>query len=115
MSQRLRKEIPQVFTNWMAGKLTCQAVQNWARGTSSKDADEFVELVLQHLRGLGEYLITCDDIPVYLEAFEKDPPAAGVAHLEDAGVKMDVKARATDLKDDPFYGPHTKAILRELS
>lgn len=115
MSDELRKEIRSVFEQWAAGRITCQGVQNWARGTTAKGADEYCELVLQHLRGLGEYLITCDDIPAYLEGFEKDPPAAGVKHLEDKGVKMDVKARATDLKDDPFYGPHTKAILRELS
>lgn len=114
MSEPLRKELARVLARWEAGGMTCQAVQNWARATSARGADAFCELAMQHLRNLGEHLITCDDIPTYLECLEL-PPVEGVAHLKDAGVSFDVKARATDLKNDPFYGPHTKAILRELS
>lgn len=114
MSERLRKEIRRVFDDWQAGRLTCQGVQHWASATSTEGADVYATKIVQHLRGLGEYLITTDDIPVYLEGMSL-APEEGVAHLEQAGTVFDVKARATDLKDDPFYGPHTKAILKELS
>jgi hypothetical protein len=114
MSIALRKEIRQVFDAWQAGRMTCQAVQHWASATSTEGADAFATEVVQHLRGLGEYLITTDDIPVYIEGMGM-PPADGLEHLKQAGAVFDVKARATDLKDDPFYGPHTKAILKELS
>jgi len=114
MSEQLRKEIRRVFSEWEAGKLTAQGVQTWAAKTSTKGADKYALKVVQHLRGLGEYLITTDDIPVYLEGFEL-PEALALKHLENNGSGFDVKARATDLKDDPFYGPHTRAILKELS
>jgi len=114
MSEALRKEIRRVFSEWEAGRLTCQGVQHWASATTTEGADAYAAKIVQHLRGLGEYLITTDDIPVYLEGMDL-PPEKGLAHLTDEGATFDVKARATDLKDDPFYGPHTKAILKELS
>jgi hypothetical protein len=114
MSEALRKEIRRVFREWEAGKLTAQGVQTWAKKISTKGADEYAETVVQQLRGLGEYLITTDDVPVYLEGLEL-PPEMGIKHLKNNGSSFDVKARATELKDDPFYGPHTKAILKELS
>lgn len=114
MPDAIRKEIRRVLTDWQAARLTAQGVQNWAKATSSKGADAYAEKVIHHLRGLGEYLITVDDIETYLEGLEL-PPEMGVKHLEIAGANFDVKTRATDLKDDPFYGPHTKAILRELT
>ena len=79
-----------------------------------KGADVYAEKVVHHLRGLGEYLITVDDIQTYLQGLGL-PPEMGVKHLELEGANFDVKTRATDLKDDPFYGPHTQAILKELS
>ncbi|MCC6464150.1 MAG: hypothetical protein IT463_02285 [Planctomycetes bacterium] len=114
MSKKLREEIRRVLKDWDESRLTCQAVQHWARATSTKDADAYAELVLTHLRSLGEYLITCDDIPTYLKGLAMEP-AAGVRLLEATGAGLDVKRRATDLRDDPFYGPHTRAILRELT
>ncbi|MBZ0134943.1 MAG: hypothetical protein K8I27_01055 [Planctomycetes bacterium] len=113
MSDKLRKEIRRVFGEWEAGRITCQGVQHWASATSTEGADVYATKIVQHLRGLGEYLITTDDIPVYLKGLEL-PPHEGVTHLEHEGTVFDVKARATDLKDDPFYGPHTQAILRDL-
>ena len=114
MSETLRKEIRRVFDEWQAARMTCQAVQHWASATSTEGADVYARKVVMHLRGLGEYLITTDDIPVYLQGMELEPEK-GVEHLENEGAIFDAKARATDLKDDPFYGPHTKAILKELS
>lgn len=114
MSEELRSEIKQVLQDWQSSRLTCQAVQHWARGVSTKGADAFAERVVHQLRQLGEYLITLDDIKVYLQGLVL-PPELGVKHLEHEGANFDVKSRATDLKDDPFYGPHTKAILKELS
>ncbi|MCA8910500.1 MAG: hypothetical protein KDB82_02255 [Planctomycetes bacterium] len=114
MSETLRKEIKRVLTDWEAGKLTCQGVQHWARDASTQGADVYAEKVVHHLRGLGEYLITVDDIQTYLQGLGL-PPEMGVKHLELEGANFDVKTRATDLKDDPFYGPHTQAILKELS
>ncbi|MCA8916468.1 MAG: hypothetical protein KDB90_13740 [Planctomycetes bacterium] len=114
MSDALRKEIRKVLTDWDSGKLTAQAVQHWAAATSAKDSDAYTEKVIHQLRGLGEYLITVDDIAIYLEGLEL-PAELGIKHLELEGASFDVKARATDLKDDPFYGPHTRAILKELS
>ncbi len=114
MSEALRNELRRVFADWESSRLTAQGVQNWARATSTQGADPFAARIVNHLRGLGEYLITCDDLPLYLQLFEKSPEDACKA-LDEAGNAFDVKARATDLKDDPFYGPHTRAILRELS
>lgn len=114
MSAALRSEIKRVFAEWQAGRMTAQAVQHWARATSTQGADAYAVLIVSHLRELGEYLITTDDVPSYLGAFELEPGAA-VKAIESASNIFDVKARATDLKDDPFYGPHTKAILRELT
>ena len=114
MSEELRKEIKRVLHDWQSGNLTCQGVQHWARDASTKGADVFAEKVVHQLRALGEYLITVDDIQTYLQGLGL-PPEMGVKHLELEGADLDVKVRATDLKDDPFYGPHTKAILKELS
>lgn len=114
MSEALRAEIRRVFAEWQAARMTAQAVQHWARDTSTQGADVYAAKVVLHLRGLGEYLITCDDLPTYLAGFDLEPEKA-VTTLESASNIFDVKARATDLKDDPFYGPHTKAILRELT
>jgi hypothetical protein len=114
MAETLRNEIRRVFAEWQAGRMTCQAVQHWARDTSTRGADDYSATVVRHLRGLGEYLITVDDIPAYLEGFAL-PPENAVKKLDSSSNVIDVKARATDLKDDPFYGPHTKAILRELT
>ncbi|MHC4841669.1 MAG: hypothetical protein ACYTDT_12090 [Planctomycetota bacterium] len=113
MSEELRVEILRVFTDWQAGEMTCQAVQHWARDASTQSADEYATKIVVHLRGLGEYLITTDDIPNYLEGMEKDPSEA-VEWLTKVGNDFDAKARATDLKDDPFYGPHTRAILKDI-
>jgi hypothetical protein len=113
MSEVLRAEIRNVLEDWQQGRITCQAVQHWARGASAANADPYIKEVVSQFRGLGEYLITVEDIPVYLDGLAMTPEE-GIEHLEKAGARFDVKARATDLKDDPFYGPHTKAILREL-
>lgn len=114
MSEVLRNEIRRVFAEWESGRLTAQGVQNWARATSTQGADAYAARIVNHLRGLGEYLITCDDLPAYLAGFDK-PPEEACKTLDEVSNVFDVKARATDLKDDPFYGPHTRAILRELS
>ncbi|MDC1141604.1 hypothetical protein OAU50_00810 [Planctomycetota bacterium] len=113
MSEKLRAEICRVFADWQAAKMTCQGVQHWARDASSQGADPYAATIVNHLRGLGEYLITTDDIPTYLEGMEKDP-AEGVTWLASVGNDFDAKARATDLKNDPFYGPHTRAILKDI-
>ncbi len=113
MPDDLREQIRRVFADWQAGRMTCQGVQHWARDTSTQGADPYAARIVQHLRGLAEYLITVDDIDVYLDGFDLDPQAA-VERLASVSNVFNVKKRATDLKDDPFYGPHTKAILREL-
>lgn len=114
MAKELRAELRRVFDDWIASRMTAQAVQNWARATSTKGADPYCVLLVEHLRGLGEYLITCDDIPTYLAGFDMEPEKA-VAWLGGVSAIFDVKQRATDLRDDPFYGPHTRAILRDIS
>ncbi len=113
MSTELRLEISRIFSEWEAAQLTCKGVQNWARDVSTQGADVYAAKIVNHLRGLGEYLITTDDVPTYLEGMEKEPEFA-VGWLAGIGSDFDAKARATDLKNDPFYGPHTRAILREL-
>lgn len=114
MSKDIRAEIRRVFDDWNAGRLTAQGVQNWARATSTRGADAYAVALIERLRGLGEYLITCDDIPTYLSGFDLEPEKA-VAWLESSSAIFDAKQRATDLRDDPFYGPHTRAILRDIS
>jgi hypothetical protein len=109
----LRTELREVLTDWQEGRRNCQSVQVWARGASARESDEYVQTIMQRLRGLGEYLITADDVPLYLAGLQLETEQ-GLAYLEAASQNFDVKARATDLKDDPFYGPHTRAILREL-
>jgi hypothetical protein len=114
MSRQLRDEALSVFSQWETGRMTCQAVQNWAKRVSTQGADRCLETVLHQLRGLDEYLITCDDLPVYRHAL-KLPPDAGLAYLAEEARKFDIKRRATDLQHDRFYGPHTQAILRDLT
>ncbi len=114
MSKDLRAELRRVFDDWNASRMTAQAVQNWARATSTKGTDPYATLLVEHLRGLGEYLITCDDINTYVSGFDLEPDKA-VKWLESSSAIFDVKQRATDLRDDPFYGPHTRAILRDIS
>jgi len=114
MSKALRTELRRVFDDWNASRMTAQGVQHWARATSTKDADAYATLLVERLRGLGEYLITCDDIATYVSGFDLDPDKA-VTWLESSSAIFDVKQRATDLRDDPFYGPHTRAILRDIS
>lgn len=114
MSTALRAELRRVFDDWNSSHMTAQAVQNWARATSTKGADPYATLLVEHLRGLGEYLITCDDIPTYLSGFDLEPDKA-VAWLGGVSAIFDAKQRATDLRDDPFYGPHTRAILKDIS
>jgi hypothetical protein len=107
------EELRRVLEDWQAGRVTCRHVQHWAQATSLTDANAYVSKVVVNLRNLGEYLITVDDIPVYLEGLEL-PPEEAVNKLKDEGTRFDAKSRATDLRDDPFYGPHTRAILRDL-
>lgn len=113
MSKPLRAELRRVFADWQAGRMTCQAVQHWARETSTKDADPYAALLIERLRGLGELLITCDDIPAYTAGFNLPESEAAAALTRASGVSTRRK-RATDLRDDPFYGPHTRAILRDI-
>ena len=114
MECEVRKELEQIFRRWEAAEITCQAVQRWALRTSAKQADVCVAEILTHLRALGEFLITTDDLPRYREVLEM-PPEDGLFVLKKTGAGFDVKQRATDLQRDPFYGPHTKAILKDLA
>jgi hypothetical protein len=107
------EELKRVLEDWQSGRVTCRHVQHWAQATSLEGADAYVSQVVLTLRNLGEYLITVDDIPTYLDGLSL-PPAEAVTRLKEAGTRFDVKSRATDLRDDPFYGPHTRAILRDL-
>lgn len=113
MSQSLRDEMLRVFKAWEDGQLTSQAVLNWAKSTSTKGADVCYTEVLRHLRGLDVYLITSEDLPVYRESLAREPDA-GLAYLKQQEQSFDVNRRATELQHDRFYGPHTKAILKDL-
>jgi hypothetical protein len=113
MGQTLRDELLRIFRQWEDGQLTSQAVLNWAKRTSSAGADECCAEVLRHMRGLDVYLITSEDLPVYRESLARDP-VAGLSYLKQQEQNMDVVQRATELQHDNFYGPHTKAILKDL-
>lgn len=114
MADELRKEILRVLRAWDDAEMTAQAVQTWAMRTSSAGGDECEKLVLNHLRSLGENLITTDDLRLYRQALNLARPEEGVRFLKTAAEQMDVKQRATELQHDQFYGPHTRAILRDL-
>ncbi len=113
MSEALHQEILKVLRAWDDSEMTAQAVQNWAMRTSASGADDCTRLVLSHLRSLGEYLITTDDLKLYRQALNLRPEE-GVKFLRAAADKLDVKQRATELQHDQFYGPHTRAILKDL-
>ncbi|MCC6573387.1 MAG: hypothetical protein IT462_06305 [Planctomycetes bacterium] len=114
MSEELRNEILRVFRAWDDSEMTAQAVQNWAMRTSSASADDCAKMVMTHLRSLGEYLITTDDLKLYRQALGLRSPEDGVRFLREAAEEFDVKQRATELQHDQFYGPHTRAILKDL-
>lgn len=110
---RLRDELLRVFKQWEDGQLTSQAVMNWAKKTSSQGADVCAIEVLNHLRGLDIHLITTEDLAISREALAR-PAAAGLEYLKEQEQQFDVVKRATELQHDRFYGPHTKAILKNL-
>lgn len=114
MGDELRKEILRVLRAWDDAAMTAQAVQNWAMRTSAADADECAALVLSHLRSLGENLITTEDLRLYRQALGLDRPEEGAKFLRSAAEQFDIKKRATELQHDQFYGPHTRAILKDL-
>ena len=114
MSKPLRAELCRVFADWQAGRMTCQAVQHWARETSTREADRYAAALVERLRDLGELLITCDDIPGFTAGFHLPAGEAAAALARSSGESVRRK-RATDLRDDPFYGPQTRAILRDIS
>lgn len=110
---KLRDELLRVFKQWEDGQLTSQAVLNWAKQTSAAGADDCAAEVLAHMRGLDIYLITTEDLSVYRESLAREP-VAGLAYLKQQEQQFDVVRRATELQHDKFYGPHTKAILRDI-
>ncbi len=114
MTDNVRQDLLRVLKDWERGVMTAQGVQSWARETSVEGADVYVQMVIKHLRELGQFLVTTEDIETYCEGFDLTPEDA-VSMLKAAGSEFDVKARATDLVDDPFYGPHTRAILKDLT
>jgi hypothetical protein len=113
MSQKLREDLLRIFKQWEDGQLTSQAVLNWAKKTSSQGADDCCAEVLTHMRGLDVYLVTTEDLPLYRESLARDP-VSGLTYLKQQEQQFDVTRRATELQHDNFYGPHTRAILKDL-